>query len=55
MTATRLSASAARCALLDLADEYGYDAVLAEAVRFLSGDDARDLLESIRTNWELND
>lgn len=44
-TATRLSASAARSAIFDLADDFSWETIGRELVCRLSGDEAREFLE----------
>jgi hypothetical protein len=52
MTATRLSASAARSAIYDLADLYSWETVAAELVCRLSGDEAREFVEDFKRLYE---
>ena len=52
MTATRLSASAARSAIYDLADLYSWETVAAEMVCRLSGDEAREFVEDFKRLYE---
>jgi hypothetical protein len=44
-TASNLSASAARSAIFDLADDYSWETVGRELVSRLNGDEAREFLE----------
>lgn len=44
-TAANLSAPAARCAILDLADTYSFETILTALVIGMSGDEARESLE----------
>ena len=50
-TATRLSASAARSAICDLADEYSWETVAREMLSQMSGDEAREFVEDFLINY----
>jgi hypothetical protein len=45
---TRLSACQARSAIYDLADEFSWETVAGELIANLSGDEARDFVETFR-------
>jgi hypothetical protein len=47
-TATRLTASEARSAIYDLADEFSWETVAREMVCNMSGDQAREFVEDFR-------
>jgi hypothetical protein len=47
-TATRLTASEARCAIYDLADEFSWETVAREMVCNMSSDQAREFVEDFR-------
>ena len=47
-TATRLTASEARCAIYDLADLYSWETVAREMICNMSGDQAREFVEDFR-------
>ena len=48
ITASELSASQARCAIFDLADDFSWETVAREMVARMSGDEAREFLEDFR-------
>lgn len=48
INAANLSASAARCAIYDLADLYSWETVAREMVSRLSGDEAREFVEDFQ-------
>ena len=45
ITASELSASEARCAIFDLADDFSWETVAREMISRMSGDEAREFLE----------
>ena len=45
ITASELSASEARCAIFDLADDFSWETVDREMISRMSGDEAREFLE----------
>jgi hypothetical protein len=45
ITASELTASAARAAIYDLADDFSWETVAREMISRMSGDDARDFVE----------
>ncbi len=45
ITASELSASEARCAIFDLADDFSWETVAREMVSRMSGDEAREFVE----------
>jgi len=45
ITASELSASEARCAIYDLADDFSWETVAREMISQMSGDQAREFLE----------
>ena len=45
ITASELSASQARCAIFDLADDFSWETVAREMISQMSGDQAREFLE----------
>jgi len=47
-TATRLTASEARCAIYDLADLYSWETVAREMICNMSGDQAREFVEDFQ-------
>jgi hypothetical protein len=51
-TATRLSASAARAAICDLADQFSWETVAREMISQMSGDDAREFLEDFIADYD---
>ena len=48
-TATRLSASAARAAICDLADQFSWETVAREMISQMSGDEAREFVEDFQS------
>ena len=47
-TATRLTASEARSAIYDLADDFSWETVAREMICNMSGDQAREFVEDFR-------
>ena len=45
ITASELSASEARCAIFDLADDFSWETVAREMISRMSGDEAREFVE----------
>jgi hypothetical protein len=45
INAAELSASEARCAIFDLADDFSWETVAREMISRMSGDEAREFLE----------
>jgi hypothetical protein len=45
ITASELTASQARCAIFDLADDFSWETVAREMVARMSGEDAREFVE----------
>ena len=50
----RLSASEARSAIIDLADNFSWETVCREMIQNMSGDDARDFVEHFITSFVEN-
>jgi len=48
ITASNLSASAARSAICDLADQFSWETVAREMLSQMSGDEAREFLEDFQ-------
>ena len=48
ITASNLSASAARSAICDLADQFSWETVAREMLSQMSGDDAREFVEDFQ-------
>jgi hypothetical protein len=48
ITASELSASGARSAIFDLADQFSWETVAREMVSRLSGDEAREFVEDFQ-------
>jgi hypothetical protein len=49
ITASELSASEARSAIYDLADDFSWETVAREMVSRMSGDEAREFVEDFRS------
>jgi len=49
ITAAHLSASQARCAIFDLADDFSWETVAREMISRMSGDEAREFLEDFQS------
>ena len=45
ITASELTASQARCAIFDLADDFSWETVAREMISRMSGDEAREFVE----------
>jgi hypothetical protein len=52
ITASELSASEARSAIYDLADDFSWETVAREMVARMSGDEARDFVEDFRSLYD---
>ena len=52
ITATELSASEARSAVCDLADQFSWETVAREMLSRMSGDEAREFLEDFRSLYD---
>ncbi len=48
ITASNLSANAARCAIYDLADLYSWETVATEMISRMSGDEANEFVDDFR-------
>jgi hypothetical protein len=51
ITASELSASEARCAIFDLADDFSWETVAREMISQMSGDQAREFLEDFIADY----
>ena len=49
ITASELSASEARCAIFDLADDFSWETVAREMISRMSGDEAREFVEDFQS------
>jgi hypothetical protein len=52
ITASELSASEARSAIYDLADDFSWETVAREMVSRMSGDEAREFVEDFRSLYD---
>jgi len=52
ITASELSASEARSAIYDLADDFSWETVAREMVSRMSGDEAREFVEAFRSLYD---
>ncbi len=52
ITAAELSASEARSAVCDLADQFSWETVAREMLSRMSGDEAREFLEDFRSLYD---
>ncbi len=48
ITASELSASEARCAIFDLADDFSWETVAREMISRMSGDEAREFVDDFQ-------
>ena len=49
ITAAELTASEARCAIFDLADDFSWETVAREMISRMTGDEAREFLEDFQS------
>jgi hypothetical protein len=52
ITAAHLSASQARAAIFDLADQFSWETVCREMISRMTGDEARELAEDFRSLYD---
>ena len=52
ITAAHLSASAARSAIFDLADDFSWETVAREMISRMTGDEAREFVEDFRRLYD---